>query len=242
MFLVVSDFGDRYRHSKLSAFFTVLEPLALIAMFSLAQVVIGGGSLWEDARFHTTGIIPYYLFFHITLRTRAQDILRLPPRVTFFDQIVSHVLSEVIAKAAIAIALFTFFYFVNVPDAIPWSPATLVPPLALICIMGIGVGLINVFISSFFSGWNYLWAIVARAMMALAGVLVRPDQMPVSLRHFVIWNPIFQAITWFRSGCMPHYPVDMLRPEFLVVSAFAILVVGIVLNASLREYRYSRST
>jgi capsular polysaccharide transport system permease protein len=240
VFLVIHDFGDRYRQSKLSAFFTVFEPLGLITVLSLAQVVIGGGSLWVDAHFHTTGILAYYLFFHITLRVRSSEVFRLPPRVSRFDQLLSHVLCELIAKGAIAAVLFVFFAYMGVPNAIPFDPFALIAPLALICLMGVGVGLINTFISFYFAGWSYLYAIVARAMMALAGVLIRPDMMPPNLRHFVVWNPVFHAVTWFRSGCFPHYPVDLLHKDFLVYSVAGILALGVVLDASMRETRWSR--
>jgi capsular polysaccharide transport system permease protein len=240
IFMVIHDFGDRYRQSKLSAFFTVFEPLGLITVLSLAQVVIGGGSLWQDALFHTTGILPYYLFFHVTLRIRASDVFRLPPRVTRFDQFLSHILSELIAKSAIGALMFLFFAAMKTPHAIPFDVGALVPPLLLLSVMGVGVGMINIFICHFFSGWSYIYAIAARAMMALSGVLIRPDIMPAQLKHFVVWDPLFQAITWFRSGCYPGYPLDLLHRDFLVYSVFAILGVGVLLDASLREARYTR--
>ncbi|HEY2179473.1 MAG TPA: hypothetical protein VGH15_12910 [Caulobacteraceae bacterium] len=240
IFMVIHDFGDRYRQSKLSAFFTVFEPVGLITVLSLAQVVIGGGSLWQDALFHTTGILPYYLFFHVTLRIRASDVSRLPPRVTRFDQFLSHILSELIAKSAIAALMFSFFAIMKTANAIPFNISAIVPPLLLLCVMGVGVGMINIFIGHFFSGWTYIYAIVARGMMALSGVLIRPDMMPVQLKHFVVWDPLFQAITWFRSGCYPGYPTDLLHPDFLIYSVFGILGVGVLLDASVREVRYTR--
>jgi capsular polysaccharide transport system permease protein len=239
-FMVVNDFGDRYRQSKMSAFFTVFEPLGLITVLSLAQIVAGGGSLWDDANFHTTGVLPYYLFFHITLRMRASEMFMMLPRVTRFDQILSHLLSEWIAKSAISAALFMFFAHMGVRHAVPYDWGSIVPPVLMISLVGVGVGLINVFISFFFAGWNYLYAIVARAMMALSGIITRPDMMPVGLRHFVEWNPLFQAVTWFRLGFFPGFPSVEIHRAYLIYFTFGILAFGLLLTQSLQNVRNSR--
>lgn len=239
-FMVVNDFGNRYRQSKMSAFFTVFEPLGLISLLSISQIIVGGGSLWDDATFHTTGVLPYYLFFHITLRIRTMDIFMMLPRVTQFDQVLSHILSEWIAKTAISAALFLFFFSMGVKHAIPFDWGAIVMPVLLISLVGVGIGLINIFIGFFFAGWNYLYAIVARAMMVLSGVITRPDQMPVGLRHFVEWNPLFQAITWFRSGFFPGYPTVAVHHDYLFYFALGILGLGVLLSQSLQSIRNIR--
>lgn len=235
--LSAKEFGERYRRSNWSAFFTVFEPIALISILSVTQYVMTGQSPWKNALFHATGIVPFYLFMHVSQRSRVLDIMKLPPRVTRFDLMIAQLIAEIAAKTFVFILLLFFFWSVGVNPSTPSDPIICMAATILTAALGLGVGFINGNISTFIPSWMYIYAIIARGLMVLSGIILRPDSIPVSIRPYVVWNPLFQSVTLFRSGFYENFPVFLLDVDYLLIVTLAILAIGMLLNNFTADWR-----
>lgn len=235
--LSAKEFGERYRRSNWSAFFTVFEPIALISFLSITQFAMTGQSPWKSALFHTTGIVPFYLFMHVSQRSRALDITKLPPRVTRFDLIIAQLIAEITAKTFVFVLLLFFYWSVGVSPTTPHDPAICLVATMLTAAYGLGVGFINGNISTFIPSWMYIYAVIARGLMVFSGIMLRPENIPILIRPYVVWNPIFQSVTLFRSGFYENFPVFLLDVDYLLVVTLALLAIGMLLNNFTADWR-----
>ncbi|HZU91743.1 MAG TPA: hypothetical protein VE993_21000, partial [Stellaceae bacterium] len=62
-----------------------------------------------------------------------------------------------------------------------------------------------------------------------------PAAMPDRARHILAWNPILQAVDWFRAGFFEDYDPHWLARGYLVMLGLWTLLVGLALERSLRR-------
>lgn len=239
IFMMGTSFGERYRRSKLSILLAIGEPLGVIAVFAGTHSLITSGAPFGPSviLFFATGILPFYLFFHISWRMRAWDRLRRLPRVTEVDLFLIHVLDELLTKVIIIIILGFVIWLTGIEQAIPQDPLRCLLALLIISVQGAAVGLLNAVIAGFFFAWLYIYAILIRGWMAFSGVLFVVDYMPPALREIAIWNPITHAITYFRYGYFADYPHRTLDMEYLLWSTAGLFFFAIIAIVSTRPYR-----
>lgn len=235
--LGAKEFGERYQRSAMSALFQLLEPIIIISFLSLTEYSITGRMPWRSALYHTTGVIPFYLFLRLSQRLRLLEAARLPLRATRFDAIVAMTLAEFVSKAVVFIFLMVVFWSVDVGPTFPADPPTCLSAVFILLMLGLGMGFVNNNIANFFPSWTYIYAIGSRMLLVLSGILLRPDSINVGLRNFIVWNPLFQAVTWFRSGFYERFPTYLLDVDYLVVFAFVLLFIGLVLNSVASNWR-----
>lgn len=230
LLLMVEHFGSRYKRTNWAAIVAILEPIGAVAVFwavhSLISLQPTYGS--SDFLFFTTGIIPFYLFFHISWTIRTWDGLRRTPRTSEFDLLLSHVLDEFFIKLFIICICCTGLWIDGVAEAVPNDPFQCLVALVILALMGTGVGLLNAVIVAFFNPWIYIYAILMRGWMAFSGVLYVVDWMPPQLRDIAVYNPLSHAITWYRAAQYPNYPTLLLDREYAVIFAGLILALGVI--------------
>lgn len=242
-FLVADNIGSRYRRSRAGAILAILEPLGIVALFSFthsfgpAHRPPYGTSI---VLFYASGVLPYYLFFHVSLRVRSWDTLVRLPSVTEFDLLLTQVLPEVIAKILVIVALDGVLWLSGTDEAIPRDPIACLVALAVLTVMGAAVGMINAVIFSFFAAWQLIYSILIRAMMAFSGVVFVVDMMPTTIRDIVAWIPTSHAVLLFRSGQYVGYPTMTLDISYMVWCMAGIGGMAWLLQASTREWRHVR--
>jgi capsular polysaccharide transport system permease protein len=242
LFLTMESIGFRYRRTRLSAALAVLEPVGVVGIFAFAHSLASSIPPFgpSDVLFFTTGIIPFYLFFHISWRTRSWDYLQPIPRVTKFDQLLSHVLAEIFTKVAILAIIYALLLMDGIAQAIPARPIDCFYAMLALAALGVGVGIVNAVIGGFFHAWLYLYAIAMRAWIMFSGVLFVVDWMPPALRDLAVLNPLTHAITWFRVGQYGNYPTLTLDLNYLFLTTTAIVVFGFLIESFTRQWRSAR--
>jgi capsular polysaccharide transport system permease protein len=242
LLLMVENLGVRYKRTRLATAVAILEPLGIIGMFALVHSLISIRPPFGSSflLFFATGILPFYLFFHVSWRIRTWDALRRLPRTTDVDLLLSHVLDELLVKLVIMAICFTGLWLADVQEAMPEDPLQGLLALATISLIGIGVGFINAVISSFFFAWLYIYAVSIRGWMAFSGVLFVVDWMPPALREVSVYNPLSHAITYYRSAHYAGYPTLTFDGAYLAATAAAILALGWLALASTRPWRAFR--
>lgn len=242
LFLCAHNIGDRYRRTNIAAILALLEPPGVVVLFALSHTLLGGTPPFGQSMvlFYASGIIPFYLFFHVSWRVRAWDYMRRLPQVNEFEFLLVQVIPEVLTKTAILVITDLGLLLFNVPDAIPAHPVRCVLALMTLAVIGTGVGLINAVISAFFFAWLYIYAVVMRAWMAFSAVMFVVDLMPANVRAISVWIPITHGITWFRAGQYNGYPVDTFNFPFLMLSTGALLLFGWVALEATQKVRPGR--
>lgn len=231
--------GDRYRRTRLAVLIAIGEPIGVIAVFSLTHSLISPVPPFGSSTvlFFATGILPFYLFFHVSWRLRSWDWLRRLPRMTEFDLLVVHVLDEILTKVIIILLCAFGLWVLDVPDAWPNDPLVCLLALFVGSAIGIAVGLINAVIFAFFYAWPYIYAIVIRGFLAFSGVLFVVDWMPVPLREVAAYNPIAHYITLYRAGYYQNYPSATLDMQFLLLTTTGMLALSAIFLLGTRAWR-----
>jgi capsular polysaccharide transport system permease protein len=242
LLLVGENFGDRQKRMRLSVIFAVLEPFGVIAVFALAHSLIFHRPQFGSSTilFLATGILPFYLFIHVSWRTRAWDTMRLLPHTNQFDMIVSYVLGELLTKLIIIFVASVGLWLWEIPDAIPVQPIVCLAALCVLGLLGAGIGLLNAVVIAFFPPWSYFYAIALRGLMVFSGVLYVADRMPPSMREFIAMNPLSHAIIYYRTGHYLNYPALTLDIPYLLVSTALVLAFGVLILDATRKWRPTR--
>ncbi len=59
--------------------------------------------------------------------------------------------------------------------------------------------------------------------------------MPGWVRQILVWNPVLQAIDWFRSACFAGYQPHWLDRTYLAAVAIVTLLAGFALERAMRR-------
>ncbi|MCS0494516.1 ABC transporter permease [Ancylobacter mangrovi] len=231
--LMLREMRLRSVHSRLSYLLALLEPILQLTMMMGIFTIIGrrpdfGTSL---LLFLGTGILPFFLFTHVSGRTtgaiRASGLVRALALVQPLDIMLARALLETATLLIVAIMLFTFIYATGVKEALPIRPMLAIEGFAATALLAIGVGLINGVIGAFFRLWALIYGVLSRSLIFLSGVFFVPDFMPPPIRYVLSWNPLLHGLEWFRSGFYLTYPTLTLDKGYLIQCAVICLLLGL---------------
>ena len=205
-----------------------------------ADLVLESGpdaSFSRDLR-HNTGLIPYHVFVHTSSSmthavTSNGSLLQLPV-VKTFDVILARGLLEFVTDIVVAVMLLAGLVALGIP-ALPddlWSAAM---TLITVALLGCGVGFGNAVLQALFRTWDKLWNNATRLLYFFSGIFYVPGMMPDWARDILAWNPLLQAIDWFREGFFGNYRPHWLDREYLLVAALLAIFAGLALERGLRR-------
>jgi capsular polysaccharide transport system permease protein len=236
--LMVINFGFRFRSYRLAPLLSIAEPLGVIALMSLTHVLALRHPPFGTSYilFYGTGILPFYTFFHLSLRLRSFEGRRLP-RTTEFDLILSHALNEFLLKLTVMVLCFGYLWFSGVPDAAPVNVLRCLEAMVLFIFLGVGVGLIHGVIAAFIRVWNYIFGLFFRGMLIFAGIIWVLDWMPKPLREVAVYIPLSHAVTLFRAGYYEDYPTSTLDTGYAFAWAFGTIALGVLLRSYTKPWR-----
>lgn len=239
--LIIRETRTRFGEARLGYGWALIEPVlhitVLWAMFALlmhGQPPLGRSFFV----FYFTGLLPYHIFVHVSSgMTHAipgnGSLLQLP-LVTKFDVVLARGILEFITDLLVALILLVGFCalgFAGAPDDI-WNACL---ALAAVAGLGCGAGFINAVIGMRFRSWDKIWVQATRILYFASGIFYVPDMMPTWVRHILAWNPVLQAIDWFRSACFSSYEPHWLDRTYLASVAILCVLTGIGLERALRR-------
>jgi capsular polysaccharide transport system permease protein len=70
------------------------------------------------------------------------------------------------------------------------------------------------------------------------GIFYVPAMMPSRVRDALAWNPVLQAVDWFRASFFAQYAPHWLDRIYLVTVALVVLGAGAALERGLRRKLY----
>ena len=239
--LIVRETRTHFGDARLGYGWALIEPILHIALLSAIFSLLMHGQPPIGNHFflfYYTGLMPYHMFVHTSTSmthgvTSNGSLLQLP-LVTPFDVILARGLLEFATDIVVATLLltgFAAFALPTMPDDL-WGAAI---ALIVVGLFGCGIGFVNAVLQSLFRSWDKLWANATRLLYFFSGIFYVPGVMPSWARDILAWNPVLQAIDWFRAAFYAHYQPHWLDRRYLVVCAAVALTAGLGLERVLRR-------
>jgi capsular polysaccharide transport system permease protein len=236
--LMLRNIGLRFQRSRLAVLLAILEPLGIIGLLSFAHSLLTRSPPFGSSfvLFYASGVLPYYLFFHTSLRMRAVALTNRLPRTTVFAVFLSHVLDEFFLKLIVMIMLFGALWFYGMSEAAPANPLRCLAAMAIFSILGIGFGLFYSVIAAFVVAWGYVYGLVARGLIMFSGVLHVLDWMPKDMRDIAVYLPFSHAVTLFRDGMYGNYPTQNLDVTYALLCGVGAIALGLLVYSAARPW------
>ncbi len=98
LILMVENFAGRYRMSRIGWLFAIMEPYGLIGIMAATNSIMAPRPPFGSSNtlFFATGVLPFYLLFHVTLRVRGIEGIRAVPRSTRFDVVLANIVDDLV--------------------------------------------------------------------------------------------------------------------------------------------------
>lgn len=236
---VSREFQARYRNSLFGAAWTILNPLSMIAVYTLvfSQVMRsklpGVDSTFAYSIFLMAGLIPWGLFAEIV--SRGQNMFlenaNLIKKVSFPKACLPLILL-LSSLTNFLIVLVLFLVVITLLGLAPgWSIAAMIPLVILEVVIAISLALILGVFNVFFRDAGQLTGIFLQFCFWLTPIVYAIDIIPEAYRGWLYLNPLVPLFTAFQAIFVQHAWPDWpsLVPTVLVAALLAAYA-GIVLK------------
>ena len=236
---VIREFQSRYRNSLLGGLWTLLNPLAMILIYTLifSQVMQarlpGVETPFAYSIFLMAGILPWNFFIDILNRFQSVFLenAALIKKINF-PKICLPVIVLINCSINFAIVFVLFLSFLVFSNQFPgWVIFAFIPVLILQVALAMGLGIIVGVLNVFFRDVGQFFAIFLQFWFWLTPVVYSITLVPEVLRQILIFNPMTPIIVAYQGIFLQAQ-----EPSWL--SLWPTLVVAILLNAlGLRLFR-----
>jgi ABC-type polysaccharide/polyol phosphate export permease len=230
--LVRRDVLTRYKRSVLGIAWTLLNPLGMMLVLTVAfSQILRFDTLYGYAAFVLSGLIAWNFFSQSTTAAMVNLVWGggllsriYIPRASFAVAAVGT------AMVNILLALIPLLV-VNLITGVPITPAFLfVPvPLLLLACFSLGLGLLLSTSAVYFPDVAEMYQIVLSAWFYLTPIIYPIEALPEQLQFWIRFNPMYQLLNLFRLavyyGRFPTW--DQLWPSLFF--SLATLILGWVL-------------
>ncbi len=229
---VQREFQSKYRNSLLGAAWTILNPLAMIVVYTIifssvmGSRMAGNSSAFAYSIHLCAGLLTWGLFAEITGRGQnvflehANLIKKLNfPRICLPIIVVLNAL----VNFAIIFGLFTLFLVVT--GQFPgWAFAALIPVLLAQIMFAIGLGMVLGVLNVFFRDVGQFFGILLQFWFWFTPIVYVAEVLPPAIRALLVWNPMAAVVVAHQGiildGRMPVWssllPVAVLGLFFCV--------------------------
>lgn len=226
--LILKELKLRYRRSVLGFIWTMLNPLLMMVVITLAFSTIMKFSMTHFSIFLLTALLPWTMFFQGTMGALRSivDNAHLIHKV--------YVPKAVFPLAVVGSSLVNFclslvpLFILMVVVRIPLSPAVVVLPVSILIltIFSTGTALIFSGLNVFYRDFTHMTEVLLNAWFYLTPIIYPMKIIPSSLHGLFKLNPMYYIIQCFRDplygGSLPS--MSSLGISFL--AALALLGLG----------------
>lgn len=234
---VSREFQGRYRHSLFGAAWTVLNPLSMIAVYTLvfSQVMQarlpGVDSAFAYSVFLMAGLIPWGLFAEIVSRSQNMFLenANLIKKVNFPKAC----LPSIVVLSSLMNFGVTLSLFILIAAFLGITPGpslfALVPLVLIETVLAISLGLILGVANVFFRDVGQLTGIFLQFCFWLTPIIYSIDIIPLPYRDWIVLNPLaplFAAFqTVFVRGDFPDW--QSLGPTLVTAGVLLVYALGL---------------
>ncbi|MGJ9416912.1 ABC transporter permease [Massilia sp. CMS3.1] len=234
---VKREFQTKYRNSMLGAAWTVLNPLAMILVYTIVFSQVMGtrlpglGSPFSYSIYLCAGTLTWALFAEITGRSQTVFIengnllkkLQFPrlclPIIVVLNACVNF---------GIVFALFTLFLVFS--GAFPgWIYLALLPVLLIQVVFAISLGIIIGVLNVFFRDVGQFFTILLQFWFWFTPIVYPVTALPAEVRDLLIWNPMAAVVQAYHAILLHGAAPDWASLGPVTVLAALCCVLGLQL-------------
>lgn len=234
---VKREFQSKYSGSVLGAAWTVLNPLAMILVYTVifSQIMRaklpGVDSTFAYSIYLCAGILTWGLFTEITLRSLGVFLenANLIKKVSF-PRICLPIIVVVSSGLNFLIIFALFTGFLILSGSFPgWPFIALLPVLLIQIVLAIGLGITLGVLNVFFRDVGHFFGIFLQFWFWLTPIVYPTSILPETIRPLVLFNPMYPLIHAYQTilvdGQWPQW--RSLVPTALI--GLAVCIVGLSL-------------
>lgn len=233
--LVLREAKARVGGQWIGAVWTVFEPLAHVLLILTIFGVIRGASIpgLEFPVFLVTGLLPYFLFQHLTVRLmdgiEANRGLFAYRQVKPLDTLLSRACVETIMNLLVYVVTLSILGRLGF-SVVPQGALEVIGVNVLLCILGTGCGVFFAVLTHDRPRLRSTIRLSMTLMYFFSGVIFRIDLVPHDYREWMLLNPLVHLLELSRHAFIPAYQtaagVNAVYPLVcaLVVCAMAMLL------------------
>lgn len=183
--------------------------------------------------FIATGVVPYFFYSKLVNYVSAsidsnRNLLSLPI-VTPYDVIWARLILESATYFFVGFVMFILLYVGGISSAIPFDPLSVMVACVIAIFFGLGIGMVNIVIKSYFHNWMLFFHLLSFPMWLLSGIWYLPDQIPQPFRDYMLYNPVMHAVVMFRAGFYRDYNPEYLDGRYAVGVSAGVVALGMAL-------------
>ncbi|HJV00804.1 MAG TPA: ABC transporter permease [Burkholderiaceae bacterium] len=229
---VKREFQAKYRNTMLGAAWTVLNPLAMILVYTLifSQVMRsklpGASGQYAYSIYLCAGVLTWGLFSELTTRMLNMFLeqANLLKKVSF-PRICLPLIAVLNALLNFGIIFGLFLLFLLVSGQFPgWVTLALLPLLALQLLLAVGLGLVLGILNVFFRDVGQFFTIFLQFWFWLTPIVYPASIIPEALRPWLAWNPMSAIIVSYQQLLVAGQ-----MPDWASLAPAAVLAAGLCL-------------
>jgi capsular polysaccharide transport system permease protein len=181
------------------------------------------------ALFYATGIIPFFLFSHVTgsvgQAINSNRGLLTYPVVRPLDAVLAKFVTDLVTMLIVALLLY--------PGIILWNDLPVSPDLAaifngflLMGLIGLGIGTLNCVLFGFWPTWRHVWNVLTKPLFIVSGMFYTFEALPPQAQAILWWNPLIHAVGLMRAGFYGGYDAAYVAPLYVIGLGLGLFVVG----------------
>lgn len=240
--LITKDFKIRYRNMSLGVFWSLLNPLIMMTLFSFLFTKVFRSGVSNYALYVLVGLIPYN-FFQTAWQSATNSLVDnagLIKKVPIPREMVpvTAVLSNLVHLGIQFLLIVAAVLYYGIPIQVQWLWLIVIWGLELIFLFGIGLATssLNVMIRD----TRYVVESITLVLFWLVPIFYTFDMVPANYRDLYQYNPVAALVLASRGVILDgHAPSLVLMVKFASVS-IGSLIAGALLFRFLkpRFYRY----
>ncbi|MFO7704346.1 MAG: ABC transporter permease [Halopseudomonas sp.] len=244
--LFLRELKTRFGAYKYGYVWLVLEPMAHIIVLSVIFSYIRDRALFgiDFAVFIVTGIVPFLMFKNIALRVMEGvnanrglfSYRQIKPMDTFIARTLLDAFLAVTVYALILIGMA--WIGLDVPFRDPFS---LVFLMAVLVLMGMGLGMVLCVLIHYLPEAKTLVRIMFMPLYLLSGIIFPIALIPQEYLPLLLWNPLLHAIELMRGAFFNQYHVVMnVSLLYVVMNMLVLFFLGLALYRNKRHVLLAR--
>jgi capsular polysaccharide transport system permease protein len=238
--LILREMTSRYGRSPGGYFWALVEPVAGIAFLTIVfTLVMRSPPLGTNfPYFYASGIIPFGFFSGIsgkmaTSLTYSRALLSYPV-MSFTDALVARFLLNGLTQLLVMVLItIGIIYFYDLNPVLDWPQLFL--GLAMLMAITTSIGVLNCYLFNIFPVYSQVWGVMTRPLFIASGVFFIPENVPVNVREYFLYNPLAHVIAQIRKGYFASYDAPYVSPLYVFVLSMALGTIGLLLL--LRNYK-----
>lgn len=237
--LVKRDIKGRYKGSVLGFFWTFLNPLLQLGVYTLVFSTIMRSGIEDYYLFLFVALIPW-MFFSISLSGGASCILSqqemvkkiyFPREVLPISMVTSQFVNMLLSFIVVFAVLIVSGKGINLL-AICYLPIIMIVEY----ILALGIAFIFSAITVYFRDLEYIVGILTMAWQFLSPVLYSVDQVPEEIRWLLLVNPMTPIITAYRDILYYRKIPELFTLIHAFILGILVLILGGMLFRSLAKH------